>query len=268
MVEAHWRGQWAVARCISAERARVGDFPFPCCAMKAMTSLLGVLALLYLLFGAALYWMQRQFMYFPTPDLVHEFETVQFDSGDATLKLVLLNSLNRKAVLYFGGNAEAVVHNAPAFEAAFPDHAVYLVNYRGYGGSSGEPSQDALFADALRLWDQLAPLYDSLAVIGRSLGSGVATHLAAERPVEQLALVTPFDSIAAVARAHYPIYPVSLMLKDPYDNVIPRRRTDRLIAAFDTPPRVITFEGTDHNSLSNDPLYNAAIADFLARRSP
>ncbi len=256
--------------------------------MKAMTSLLGVLALLYLLFGAALYWMQRQFMYFPTPDLVHEFETVQFDSGDATLKLVLLNSLNRKAVLYFGGNAEAVVHNAPDFTAAFPDHAVYLVNYRGYGGSSGEPSQDALFADALRLWDQLAPLYDSLAVIGRSLGSGVATHLAAERPVEQLALVTPFDSIAAVARAHYPIYPVSLMLKDPYnsasragdiaaevlvlvaehDNVIPRRRTDRLIAAFDTPPGVITFEGADHNSLSNDPQYSAALTDFLARRAP
>ncbi len=254
--------------------------------MKFMTTLLCALAVLYLSFGAALFVLQRQFLYFPTPDTVHDYESLRFDSDGESLELILLNPLNRKAVLYFGGNAEAVVHNAPAFEAAFPDHAVYLVNYRGYGGSTGEPTQDALFADARRVWDQLAPLYDSLAVVGRSLGSGVATHLAAERAVEQLVLVTPFDSVAAVARTHYPIYPVSWMLKDHFDSagvaadisaevlvmvagldtVIPAARTERLIAALEPPPRVARFEQAGHNDISNDPRYHAEIAAFLARR--
>ncbi|MEM9602895.1 MAG: alpha/beta hydrolase [Pseudomonadota bacterium] len=252
--------------------------------MKTLTSLIGLLVLCYAVFGAVLYTVQRRFIYFPVPAVPHGFETLSFQSGTETLNITLVNGAQAKAVLYFGGNAEAVAHNGSAFETALPDHAVYLVNYRGYGGSTGEPTEAALFADAVRLFDQLAPLHTELTVMGRSLGSGVATHLAAERPVSRLVLVTPFDSILNVARGQFPIYPLSLMLKDHYnsagraaeisaevlvliagrDEVIARARSSALVDAFRTAPAVVVFETAGHNDISLQRGYHDAISTFLA----
>ncbi len=67
-------------------------------------------------------------------------ESIRVASGDATLKVWVLRRPGPRALIYFGGNAEDVSLNLPAFAAAFPAHTLYLVNYRGYGGSSGRPS--------------------------------------------------------------------------------------------------------------------------------
>ena len=72
----------------------------------------------------------------------------------------------------------------------------------------------ALFADALALFDHVAPRHAALDLIGRSLGSAVAVYLASQRGVDRVALVTPYDSVLAVARAVYPLYPVDWLLKD------------------------------------------------------
>ena len=120
-----------------------------------------------------MYLQQRAMMYFPssentTPLAKHFWLT----SEGQQLKVWQLNQ-GKDAVLYFGGNAEAVEYNIPLFTSILQDKTVYLVNYRGYGGSSGKPTQQALFADALAVYDEIESKHATVSVIGRSLGSGV-----------------------------------------------------------------------------------------------
>ena len=148
-------------------------------------------------------------------------------------------------------------------------------------------SERALFADALALYDWAANRSDvaptRIAAIGRSLGSGVAVYLAAERPLARLVLVTPYDSLRAVAQRHYPYLPVSFLLKHPFDSIgrAPRISTPMLVLAAqrDTivPPEharaLFTqwrgpktwreFAGAGHNDLDADPAYWKAIATFF-----
>ena len=119
------------------------------------------------------------------------------------------------------------------FRAAFPDRSLFLVNYRGYGGSSGQPSEAALFADALAIFDHVRREHSEIAVMGRSLGSGVAVLVASERPVEQLVLVTAFDSLVNVAREYLRWLPVGRLLRDRYDSATSCVRGQRTGAGGD-----------------------------------
>ena len=92
----------------------------------------------------------------------------------------------------------------PGLADAFPDHALYLLHYPGYGGAPGKPSEAAIAADALALFDRVAPQHPRVVVIGRSLGSGVAVQVASARPVARLVLVTPYDSLEEIAAKHVP----------------------------------------------------------------
>jgi len=239
---------------------------------------------LYCLWGLFLYVYQRDFMYLPVEGPAHSYPVEQFLSEGETLEVVVLNPGRPDAVMYFGGNAEAVVANAPGFLQGLPQHTVYLVNYRGYAGSSGTPTEQGLYADALNIHDAIRDRHRGIAVIGRSLGSGVATFLAAERPVRRLVLVTPFDSLLRLAQDLYPIYPVSLLLHDRYDSysrvpridaptllvlaehdrVIPGKYAETLRSAF--PPgqaEVEILEGVGHNGLSARPGYYVLLGRFL-----
>jgi len=250
--------------------------------------LLAMIALGYFGFGLLLFLLQRSFIYMPVGNIAHDYPVEQFASGDETIEVVVLNGGKPDAVVYFGGNAEQVVANARGFVRSMPRHAVYLVNYRGYAGSSGEPSEQGLYADALNIHDRIRGQHQSVSVIGRSLGSGVATYLAANRPVERLILVTPFDSILHIAQDQYPIYPVSLMLRDRYDSrsrvgeitaqtlivlaerdgIIPRKYSQRLIGAF--PPSQVTvrmIQDTGHNGLSASGDYYSLLSRFLEEGS-
>jgi pimeloyl-ACP methyl ester carboxylesterase len=230
---------------------------------------------------AWLYFGQRNMIYFPPPYTVRSAaNTDTLRVADAELKLTVRPSSGPNALVYFGGNAEDVAANLPEFAGAFPEHALYLLHYRGYGGSSGSPSEEALHADALALFDKVHESHANVVVVGRSLGSSVAIRLASERPVAGLALVTPFDSIAAIAAQHYPWVPVNWLFLDKYeswrhaprvsaptlvlvaehDRIIPRDSTDRLMAVF--PPGVASrrlITGTDHNSISVSPQYLTAL---------
>jgi len=111
-----------------------------------------------------------------------------------------------------------VASSAESLSAAAPDRTWVFVNYRGYAGSTGVPSEAALVADARAVFDWLKPNRADIAVIGRSLGSGVAVQLAVSRPVSRLLLVTPFDSIVSVGRDALPWLPVSWLLKDRFES--------------------------------------------------
>ena len=132
------------------------------------------------------------------------------------------------------------------------DRSLFLVNYRGYGGSSGQPAEAALFADALAVFDHVRREHSEIAVMGRSLGSGVAVFVASARPVERLVLVTAFDSLVNVAKEYFRWLPLGLLLRDRYesvsragevktpvlmviageDEIIPRARSEALAKAF------------------------------------
>nr|WP_319588188.1 alpha/beta hydrolase [uncultured Desulfobulbus sp.] len=182
------------------------------------------------------------------------------------------------ALLYFGGNAEDVSSSLPSLAQAFPDHALYLPHYRGYGGSSGKPSETALFADALALFDKAKNEHSKIVVIGRSLGSGVAVYLASQRPVARLVLVTPYDSIQGLATRQFPYLPVHWLLLDKFesgkyapkvtaptlviaaehDEVIPRASTEALCTRFSGGVAALkVVGGTGHNTISESPAYIA-----------
>lgn len=251
--------------------------------MRAMLSVLAAGALIFTGLCAAMFFAQRSLLYYPVAGSVPAgAERLELAAGEATLRVWTRPLAGPDALVYFGGNAEDVAGNFAPFAAALPRRALYLVNYRGYGGSTGAPTEAALLADALAVYDHVRGRHANVAVVGRSLGSGVAVHVAAERAAAHLVLVTPFDSIENVAGGFYPFLPVRLLLLDKYDSaarvariraptlvvvagrdeVIPRARTDALIARF--PPaqvRVEVVAGATHNALE----YESLLAGFLGR---
>jgi pimeloyl-ACP methyl ester carboxylesterase len=244
-----------------------------------LTPIFLTIALAYGLLCALMFVAQRSLMYFPVGGAQPAgAERIDLPSGDATLRIWARPLPGADALIYFGGNAEDVAQNFAPFVAAMPRRALYLANYRGYGGSSGSPTEAALFADALAVYDHVAARHARVAVAGRSLGSGVAVYLARERPVSRLVLVTPFDSIENVARGHYPFLPVRWLLKDKFDSasriagvraptlvviaqrdeIIRRARSDALVAKFPAGQvRVEVVAGATHNDLEYEPLLAA-----------
>lgn len=234
---------------------------------------------------AALYFGQRSLLYFPTPESrSSRAEALSIATAGAVLKVWRVSGPRDRALIYFGGNGDDVAANIASLAAASPDTTIYLVNYRGYGGSTGAPSEAALLEDAELVFDRVRAEHARVDVIGRSLGSGVAVHLAAVRDVSKLVLVTPYDSILRIAQGRLPFVPVSWLLKDTFDSVakaprvrarvlvllaeldssIPRANSERLVAAFAPGlANVITIAGEDHNSISDSPEYDRALADFL-----
>ncbi len=244
----------------------------------------------YFIFAGLLYYKQHSLLYFPTPKVPHDFDEMTFTNDGEKLNIIVLNKGNDKAILYFGGNSESVIINAVRFTETFPDHTVYLFNYRGYGGSTGTPGEKEIFSDAEALFESLKPQHTKISVMGRSLGSGVATYLASVKNVEKLVLITPYDSIQSVAQARFPIHPMSLLLKDKYNSVqkakmvkaetlvliaeddetIKLERTHNLIKAFAesqsaniSPIISKTIKNAGHNTILESDRYYRLMKDFL-----
>ncbi len=242
-----------------------------------------IVLFLYMGFCAYLYFDQRHLIYFPEYARTSDDTNFSLRNGNVVLRGWALNPAKANALLYFGGNAEDVGAERSTLAAMFSDRAVFLLPYRGYGPNAGEPDETANLSDALALYDYVHSSHARIAAVGRSLGSGVASYLASRRPVEKLALITPFDSLTGAAQVQYPVIPVSLLLKDRYesahylrrypgpililraghDAVVPLASTDRLINALTSKPQVITFPEAGHNSISDAPAYAKSLSQFI-----
>ena len=188
--------------------------------MKLIAATAGLVSLLYITAALSLYLMQRKFIYYPTPVVKHSLSEIVKEAMDgARLNIVVGNAGKNEAVIYCGGNAESVANSAPDLAAHLSDKTIYLVNYRGYGGSEGTPTESNLFNDAEVIFETIAATHSKVSVIGRSLGTGVACWLATQRPVKQMVLITPFDSILNIAKKAYPVFPVGRLLKDKYRSI-------------------------------------------------
>src|SRR4249919_172429 len=258
--------------------------------LKLLTIGILLVGLMYLSICGLLYFSQRSYIYYPTgrnPDvpafLLHREDARIVVSSNG----VSSNDIGSdRAILYFGGNAEDVSRAIAPLSQAFPGTAIYAMHYRGYGGSTGTPSERALVADGIALHDLVARTHPRISIIGRSLGSGVAIQIAASRPTDRLVLVTPYDSIAGLAADRFKLFPVRLILRDRYeswryasrmtvpttlivatqDQVIPNRSSEKLARAF--PPGVanlVRIPGADHNNVSDFPGYVAALGGRIAQ---
>ncbi|MGJ9420405.1 alpha/beta hydrolase [Massilia sp. CMS3.1] len=241
-----------------------------------MQKTLGILLLLgiavYAAACLALFLLQRSLIYFPPAKAAIQAPTVStLTVPGAILKISERPRAGKRAIIYFGGNGEDVTMSLPLLDEAFPDHALYLLHYRGYTGSSGKPAEAALVADALLLFDRVAAAHAEVVLIGRSLGSGIALQVASRRAVHRLVLVTPYDSLAALAGRQFPYFPVRWLLRDRYDSVryapqvtaptlviaagqdevIPAQSTARLLARFaDGVATQQVIDGAGHNTIS------------------
>lgn len=262
--------------------------------LSSLLTFVGIGVAFYLIACLFLFLQQDRILFYPRPNdaaLAERWRAnqVQIVSGEHTLVgwwAENPNSTTSRVIIYFGGNAEDVLYTLSQ-ASAFDARRMLAVNYRGYGASPGKPSQQALYEDALAIYDFVvasgAAQPQDIVPMGRSLGSAMAVLLAARRPVAATILITPFDSIAAVAASHYPIFPVKLLLKHPFDSaalarhttvpalilaaerdgVIPPAHARALFDAWAGPKQFQLLHGVGHNDVERNEHYFELINAFL-----
>ncbi len=232
---------------------------------------LGVIGALYLIAVAGMFILQRQLQYFPTKlaptpaamGLGDDVQIIRLPTPDDENLVIWYApaSANQPTILFFHGNAGEVADRAPRFAAyrAAGFGAAFL-SYRGYGGSTGRTTEAGLITDARTAYDWLLTQGVSaprIALIGESLGTGVAVQLAADRPVGALVLGAPYTAVVDIAADLYPWLPVRLLMKDPF------RSIDH-IAAVTAP--ILILHGTDDAVIpyaAGRALYDAATAPTI-----
>jgi uncharacterized protein len=267
-----------------------------------MKSALFIIVASYAGFCLLLYLAQDKLIFFTQPAHVGQMllppgyvsEPVSFKSHDG---LTLTGDLIRPSggaaplVIYYGGNAEEISYLAQLADR-YAGAALLLVNYRGYGGNPGSPSATALIEDAKVIVDQAAALAnirkDQIYLHGRSLGSGVAVAVASQRPVRGVILTTPFDSLTAVAQSHYPVVPVSFLLRHKFDSasaartanirslflvakddtIIPPHHARTLFDAWAGPKTWREYSQAGHNDIQEASGYWDTIAAFVKASAP
>ena len=225
---------------------------------------------------------QRALQYFPerahTPPAaagLPEAEEVVLDSsgGERVIVWHIPPRGEKPVVLYFHGNGGSLRGRVDRFRALAADGTgLIALSYRGYGGSSGRPTEKGLIDDALAAYAFAAARYPAsrLALWGESLGTGVAVALAAQKPVGRIVLESPFTSIADIAAQIYWFFPVRLLIKDSYrsdlligtvtapflilhgdkDSIVPITLGDQLYKLITAPKRFVRFPGAGHNELA------------------
>jgi pimeloyl-ACP methyl ester carboxylesterase len=222
----------------------------------------------------------------PAPDLPAGTARLELArEGGNTLQGVRIAGRDpaRPVILGFGGNAWNAEAMALFLHQIAPEHDVVTFHYRGYAPSTGRPSAQALMADAEAIHDLIAAEATGVIAVGFSIGAGIAAHLAAERALARVVLVTPFDSLSAVARQIYPFAPVGLLFRHDMnaldalersdagihlilarrDEVIPPARAEALVAAL--PQAQVTRLETGHNTIYSHPDFAPALRAALAR---
>ena len=254
------------------------------------------LVVVYVVICLTAYFGSRLYIYFPDPtrvapaeaglDGVEEVE-IQVADGVTLVAWHAPAKQDKPTILYFHGNAANAANRAPRIETMREDgFGVFYLNNRGYGGSSGRPTEENNVADAIAAYDHLTGLgvpAGRIVAYGESLGSGQAVRLAAERPVVAVALEAPLTSTVDVARKIYFWLPLGLLISDKYDiernirsvtapvlilhgerdAVIPVEMGWRVYRAANEPKRIELFPQGNHDDLFHHGAWEKTLA-FLA----
>ncbi|MDJ1158283.1 alpha/beta hydrolase [Chelatococcus sp. SYSU_G07232] len=186
--------------------------------------------------------------------------SLKTSDGETLVAWVLPPRGDKPVLLFFHGNSGNLARplRIERFKALTEDGTgLFAVSYRGYGGSTGRPSEEGLHRDAAAAHEEAARRFgaDRLVAYGESLGSGVAVRLAAEARVKALVLEAPYLSALSVAGRRYPFVPARLMMLDPFrsDEVIGRVRVPVLFLHGERDTTVPFAEGAALYNLANPP---------------
>jgi pimeloyl-ACP methyl ester carboxylesterase len=267
----------------------------------ALVVLLGVVVV-----GATLWLGQRRLVYFPdradvppAPEVIPGARDVVLDTSDGLRLGAWLVAPTRRprdlAVLVAPGNAGNRLGHAPLARAlAGEGFTVLLMDYRGYGGNPGNPTEQGLGRDVRAAREYLAGAAGfppaRIIYFGESLGGAVVTELATEHPPAALVLRSPFEDLATVGGHHYPMLPVRALLRDRYpvadlvggvtvpivviygtaDSIVPPGQSRAVAARAGGPVRLVPVAGADHNDpvlVDGAPVIAAVVelADQIAR---
>ena len=260
-----------------------------------MKSFLVFAVVFYVAVVGLMYVAQRGLMYFPDRQRVAPSsvglpqaseETLTTSDGERIVVWHVPPRDGAPVILYFQGNGGGHSLRVPRF-AALAKEGIGLValNYRGYGGSSGSPSEEGLIADAHAAYDFAVARYGPNRIVlwGESLGSGVAVALAAEKPVAKIVLEAPFTSAADVGAKAYPFAPVRWLMKDQFrsderiglvtapvlilhgerDGIVPIEFGERLYELVRGPKRFVRYPNAGHEGLDGYGALNE-VKKFLA----
>ena len=269
--------------------------------MKTIMITLMIVGGVYLLLVLLAWAFQERLLYLPlkkvgaTPaDIGLDYESVQFETEDGltlTGWFIPAATDNQPTLLFFHGNAGNMGHRLDSL-AIFHrlNLNVFLVDYRGYGQSEGQPTEAGTYLDAEAAWAYLvnqrrvAP--ERIIIFGRSLGGAVAAYLAQQHQPTALILESTFTSAVDVAAQSYPFLPVRqlmriqyntrqrlpiincpvLIVHSPNDGIIPYRHGQQLFAAAQEPKHFLQINGSHNDGfvVSND-VYEAGLSEFLSR---
>ena len=256
--------------------------------MNWLFSTLALVCVCYLSIVAGMYILQRGFMYLPDK---HDYSPanvglsgvdvigIETSDGEHLQAWHLPAKPGQPTILYLHGNAGSIASRAERL-AFYQQHGLgaLLVSYRGYGTSSGTPSQDGLVNDALASHDWLVQadiMPDNIIVLGESLGAGVAAQLAIKRPLRAVIMEAPFTSTMDVARSVYWWLPVDLLLKDRFetiaiidqikapilivhgekDEITPVEQARQLFAKAREPKTLYIIKNASHNGISVEAVW-------------
>jgi len=245
-----------------------------------------VVVLLYVGGGIILYFIQDNLLFHPRPvsndhhysfDIPFEELNIPFKTGNLNIIKFKTTLAKKGLVLFYHGNMKNVEHYAK-YPALFVRNGydVWMIDYPGFGKTTGRRSEKIIYEQALLMYDLAVGNInsDSLVIYGKSIGTGIASHVAANRKCRRLILETPYYSINALARHYFPMYPVVPMTKytlpiyedlqnvnapinffhGTKDEVVPYRQALRL--KKEKPSiELITIEGGKHNNLSGFSLF-------------
>ena len=253
-----------------------------------------VIISVYVLFIVALFVMQRTLIYFPDksrPEPVQGAEIVKVtaqDKQELESWYFVPKDKTKPVILFFHGNAGHYGHRLyKVRDYIAAGYGVLLAEYRGYGGNSGDISEQGFYNDGRAyiswLLSDKGVASEQIVIYGESIGSGTAVQMASEYDVAGLVLEVPFSSLLEIASQQYPFIPVKYLLKDHFmniekikqikapllvmhgqkDRVIPFSSAKKLFETANKPKKFIEFPQANHNNIYD---FGASeyVLDFLA----
>ena len=225
-----------------------------------MTKILLFIATIYMLALAYLYFWQDKLIFkniYANSYMPQRAKLIEFTTSDG-LKLeggYLEHKKGLPLVLYFGGNAANVLYFLDDTASKIKGYNFIAFNYPGYANSEGKPSEEKILKYAL----EIAKKYKPQHIIGRSLGTAVASYVASKIEIDRLLLITPFDSIADVAQSKYPIFPIKLLVKHKFNELewLKNSKAKQINALFVKNDEVIPLKNIEH--LKNSVKFNKTL---------
>jgi uncharacterized protein len=265
---------------------------------RRLTRWLIIIGAIYIVCGVALYFLQEKFLFHPQPlpaDHVYTFQQpfkeinlpVSEEKNLSIIQFTVPDSVCKGVVLYFHGNRRNIERYAP-FATNFTKHhyEVWMIDYPGFGKSTGTLSEETLYKDAAIFYKMANARFssDSIIIYGKSIGTGIATYISSRTDCKRLILETPYYSIDALMNHYAFMYPVSAMTKyhlpsaaymekvdapvsifhGDDDEIIPYKNALRLVAAAKPgQAELITIKEGKHNNLNDFPLFHTKLDSLL-----